>query len=240
MFLANSSRMIIFSLTVAFFSQYYSILFCKKYSIVLIAIVIVLAIPIFGLTGFHMVLVSRGRTTNEQVTGKFKGGYNPFSRGCWHNCCYTQFGPQYPRSVIFVAVHNGMAMSNYKFIFIYYTFGYIVFVWINCFVHTIISNFCFVFFFRSHETSLMKPQKYAACRTTKENQPISTITNEEQRHAGNNAVQHSNMYEVDQSTQVKTYTDHGNGYGQRSGGTTHYSKVSSTISIKFLSKENST
>lgn len=63
------------------------------------AIVTVLAIPIFGLTGFHMVLVSRGRTTNEQVTGKFKGGYNPFSRGCWHNCCYTQFGPQYPRFV---------------------------------------------------------------------------------------------------------------------------------------------
>lgn len=73
--------------------------------------------------------------------------------------------------------------------------------------------------------SLMKPQKYAACRSTKENQTVSTITNEEQRHTGNNAVQHSNIYEVDQSTQVKTYTDHGNGYGQRSGGTTHYSKV---------------
>lgn len=71
----------------------------------------------------------------------------------------------------------------------------------------------------------MKPQKYAACRSTKENQTISTITNEEQRHTGNNAVQHSGIYEVDQSTQVKTYTDHGNGYGQRSGGTTHYSKV---------------
>lgn len=75
----------------------------------------------------------------------------------------------------------------------------------------------------------MKPQKYAACRSTKENQTISTITNEEQRHTGNNAVQHSGIYEVDQSTQVKTYTDHGNGYGQRSGGTTHYSKVIKTI-----------
>ncbi|OAD54347.1 Palmitoyltransferase ZDHHC5, partial [Eufriesea mexicana] len=65
-------------------------------ALVLMGVVILLSIPIFGLTGFHVVLVSRGRTTNEQVTGKFNGGYNPFSHGCLHNCCYTQFGPQYP------------------------------------------------------------------------------------------------------------------------------------------------
>lgn len=97
----------------------------------------------------------------------------------------------------------------------------------------------------------MKPQKYAARRLTKENQTISTITSDRDGDGGgggggnggarhtpaNNAVQQPQppMYDRDRLTQVKTYTDHGNGYGQRSGGTTtHYSKVRNHLAKLFM------
>lgn len=92
--------------------------------------------------------------------------------------------------------------------------------------------------------SLLKPQKYVARRSNKENQSISTITNDGgPGGGGGNSSRHLNsqqqalnaggagaggsqgIYDNNRHTQVKTYMDHGNGHGIRTVGSSHYSKV---------------
>jgi hypothetical protein len=65
--------------------------------IILLILLGLMAIPIGGLTGFHIYLVSQGRTTNEQVTGKYRIQNDIFNQGCWKNFCYTLCQPTYPR-----------------------------------------------------------------------------------------------------------------------------------------------
>ena len=65
-------------------------------SIVLLVLIGVLIIPIGGLFGFHLVLISNGRTTNEHVTGKYKG-MDFFTRGAFKNFMHLFCGSLSPR-----------------------------------------------------------------------------------------------------------------------------------------------
>lgn len=52
--------------------------------------------PIFGLLGFHVVLIARGRTTNEQVTGKYKELHGAYSKGCVRNFLCLLWASPFP------------------------------------------------------------------------------------------------------------------------------------------------
>ena len=65
-------------------------------ALTLLVIVVVLIFPIGGLFGFHLVLISNGRTTNEHVTGKYRGN-NFFTRGFCKNFLYLFCGSLTPQ-----------------------------------------------------------------------------------------------------------------------------------------------
>lgn len=77
-------------------------------------LILFLTIPVFGLTLFHVVLVARGRTTNEQVTNKFHNAPNPFSRGVLYNCLYTLCGPRFPGWVLCFHLSANCLFTNYS------------------------------------------------------------------------------------------------------------------------------
>lgn len=65
-------------------------------SVTLLVVVVILIFPIGGLFGFHLVLISNGRTTNEHVTGKYRGN-NFFTRGLCKNFLFLFCGSLTPQ-----------------------------------------------------------------------------------------------------------------------------------------------
>ena len=63
-------------------------------SLVVAIICFIVIFPILGLLGFHIALIKMGLTTNEQVTHKFPGSNNPYTRGCWMNFVYMFCKPK--------------------------------------------------------------------------------------------------------------------------------------------------
>jgi hypothetical protein len=65
--------------------------------LILLLLLGLMAIPIGGLTTFHIYLISQGRTTNEQVTGKYRTQNDAFNRGYWKNFTWACCQSLYPR-----------------------------------------------------------------------------------------------------------------------------------------------
>lgn len=82
--------------------------------------------------------------------------------------------------------------------------------------------------------SLKDAKKHGSRSSNKNGQPISVIASDNSINPSNNSSQiqqQPQQHDIRMNTQVKTYTDHGNGL--RTGNSSNYSKVSKKTSFSF-------
>ncbi|THD27648.1 Palmitoyltransferase [Fasciola hepatica] len=104
MFLLSLCTHIIVVFVVTLFHLLQSLESVGHYVNIICIVILILSglsfVPVIGLLAFHVFLISRGMTTNEQVTDKFRTTLNPFTLGFLRNwerfCC----APQFPRRPI--------------------------------------------------------------------------------------------------------------------------------------------
>lgn len=100
-----------------------------------------------------------------------------------------------------------------------------------------------IFFFSLPINSLRDSKKHHSRRSNKNNQQISIITSDStaiNAHPSQMPMQQPQPhYDNRMNTQVKTYTDHGNGHGvMRTGNSSHYSKVRQLMKLFFFTPLN--
>jgi len=70
-------------------------------------------LPVGGLTGYHLYLVSINQTTNEEVNDVYKRAQNPFNRGQRYNCFEAWVAPQRISKLLpDEVIEDKMAMGN--------------------------------------------------------------------------------------------------------------------------------
>lgn len=57
---------------------------------------VLILVPVFGLLCFHIFLVSKGLSTYEYVSKKYKEKHSPFDMGPFQNCVLQLCGAEYP------------------------------------------------------------------------------------------------------------------------------------------------
>lgn len=83
-------------------------------ALVLVAYSFVILLTVCGLFGYHLSLIMKAQTTNEDLKKVYQNTANPYDEGCFKNCYNFMF--KAPRGSAIVAAHGEDAMNRIRLI----------------------------------------------------------------------------------------------------------------------------